>query len=158
MTAYQLWALSAPVLIAAGLFLWILPLKELPVWLGAAVIAAVGVYALLLPFFTWAGLHILTGIYHLSARVCGGQGTYSDTLRIFAYTTGAAFLCLIPHIGSIAFFAAHLIMCVYGFKHLHRISIGRSVVAFVLPSVAFVAIVFAALAVAIFLLLATRSP
>lgn len=153
MTAYQLWALSALPLIAAGILLSVFPLEGLPAWLGAAVLSGAGAYTLLLPLFTWTCLHILSAIYHLSARACGGRGTYSDTRRVVAYTTGAAFLCLLPYMGSMAFMAAHLIMCVYGFKHLHQISIPRSVVAFVLPGIAFALILLAGLVGFVFLLL-----
>jgi hypothetical protein len=145
MTNLQLLIPFALLWVLIGAALWVFPIQGAPDWLGAAVIAGIGVYSALIVPLTIMGVYVLAAIYHLSARVCGGEGNFGDTLRVVAYTYGASVLGLVPYVGSVAVLAAHLIMCVYGFKYLHRISVGRSVVVFVLPTAAFVAIVIAAM-------------
>jgi len=98
------------------------------------------------------GLYVFALIYHVGAKLCGGTGSLAETYRVLGYSWGAVMLKLVPSIGSILSLVAHVVMCVFGFARLHRISIGRSVVVLVIPTVLTILLLIGATVALVFIL------
>jgi phage FluMu protein Com len=87
------------------------------------------------PFAVAAVSFILTGIYHLMLMLVGGnQFGFETTYRVWCYGAGTTgLLQVIPFLGGIASFIAHIVYMVLGLMKAHEISAGKAVLAVLLP-------------------------
>ncbi|WP_440950226.1 YIP1 family protein [Methanosphaerula subterraneus] len=91
-------------------------------------------------------LVIMVLIFHLCARVVGGDGEWTDTLRAVVFSsTPIAVIGWIPIVGSLIADLWSLVLMVVGIREYHHLSTGRAAIAVLLPVI--VLIILAALAV-----------
>lgn len=125
----QLWSLVLPFS-----FLPFAGEDALPMLGGAGFVAVlVIVFA---PILIAIGLFISTCIYHVSVLVVGGRstpGTFESTLRALAYAYSTQPLAFVPIVGGILAWIWALVLNVFGLSRMHGMSIGRAVLAVLLP-------------------------
>lgn len=92
----------------------------------ALLLVLMPLYGLVVPF-------VAAGLLHVSSRLVGGRGDLLASYRILAYATAPTVLAWIPVLGLAAgiYQAAMLII---GVMELHRLPVGRAVLAWLFPS------------------------
>lgn len=90
-------------------------------------------------------LVIMVLLFHLCARVVGGDGEWTDTLRAVVFSsTPVVVIGWIPFVGSFLADLWSLVLMVVGVREYHHLSTGRAAIAVLLPAI--VLIILAALA------------
>jgi hypothetical protein len=106
-----------------ALMSWLMPDFAL---LGPAVLA---IMVAMIYVSMLVGWFIGAGIYHLLIRLFGGKGDYATTYRTMVYTyTPMLLFGWIPLVGLVASLYS-LYLFVKGVSKLHRISVGRTILA-----------------------------
>lgn len=91
-------------------------------------------------------LVIMVLVFHVCARVMGGDGALEDTLRAVALSsTPVAVIGWIPFVGSFIADLWALVLMVVGIREYHHLSTARAAIAVLLPVI--VLIILAALAI-----------
>lgn len=93
------------------------------------------IYPVALIVGMFIALVVLTLIFHLCARIVGGDGALTDTMRtIVLSSTPVAVIGWIPVIGSIIADIWSLVLLVIGIREYHHLSTGRAAIAVLIPA------------------------
>ncbi len=96
--------------------------------------AILGVWALLLPFFTIISLFISSFIFHVCLIIAGSsKNGYDATLRGLCYSHGPYLFVLIPFCGSVIAGVWTFVLMIIGWRELHESTTGRVLFAALLP-------------------------
>jgi len=91
-------------------------------------------FALAAPIWLPVALFLGALLQHLFLMMVGaGKRGFVGTFRAFCYAQGAALLGLIPLVGGLLSLVWHLVLQVVGLSAVHRVSVGRVLVAVLLP-------------------------
>jgi hypothetical protein len=91
-------------------------------------------------------LVILVLILHLCARMMGGDGEWTDTLRAFVLSsTPIAVIGWIPFVGSFIANLWSLVLMVAGVREYHHLSTGKAAIAVLLPVIVLIILALLAL-------------
>ncbi|MDP3990006.1 MAG: YIP1 family protein [archaeon] len=90
--------------------------------------------------FAFIGLFIGSGLIHLFVTLLGGKGSYKETFRLYSYSIAPSLIWFIPMINAIVGIYS-LILVIMGVYVRHKLSVGRSVLAVLLPTILFFFIV-----------------
>jgi hypothetical protein len=85
----------------------------------------------MIPIITTFGLFINVTILHIIYKALGGKGTYEGTARFILYSSAASLFISVPLIGWI-FGIYQFYLYIVGGKFIHKMSMGRSLAAFIL--------------------------
>ncbi len=80
------------------------------------------------------GLLVGSAVLHLSFRVLKGRASFQGTFRVFAYSTVANFLSLVPVIGQYLSTVYALVLIMFGGRYVHGLSSLRAIAAPLLPA------------------------
>lgn len=89
---------------------------------------------IMIPIMGIIFLLIGAAILYLIYKLLGGTGTYEGTVRFISYATAVQVLSWIPLIGLI-FGLYRIYLYIVGGMYVHNVSMGRSVIAVLLPTV-----------------------
>jgi hypothetical protein len=99
------------------------------IWTGASMIAFGGTFFVIGLVATF----IVAGIVHLTAKILGAEGTYTDTYSVVTYSIIPAMVfSIIPYIGLLAYIYS-IVLMTFGLAYRHSISKGKAVVAALAP-------------------------
>ncbi|HIJ06655.1 MAG: hypothetical protein XE11_0137 [Methanomicrobiales archaeon 53_19] len=125
------------------------PVLPIPFSPGADIAAAIGFIVALVIFGTIT-LLIAGAIIHICAKIVGGKGDYTATVRAFSLSeTPMAAIGWIPFIGFLASIWGFILM-ILGIREYHGISTIRAVIAVLLPAI--VIIILAVLGLMFFMI------
>jgi len=86
------------------------------------------------PLLALLGLFVGTLIYHLSLVIVGGaRHGMATTFRVLAYAESTQLLMVIPLLGQFIAMVWSIVIMIIGFKEAHETTMGRSVLAVLLP-------------------------
>jgi len=88
------------------------------------------------------GLFLGSAILHLSFRLLKGKATFQGTFRLFAYSTVANLLSLVPLFGQYLSTVYALVLIMFGGRYVHGLSSPRSIAAPLLPALLAWAVLF----------------
>jgi hypothetical protein len=93
------------------------------------------IYAILTPLLMLAGFFIGGGILHLCLMLVGGANrSFETTFRVVCFTVGSANLfSMIPFCGSLIAIVYHIVLECIGLSRAHQTTIGKAVIAVLLP-------------------------
>jgi hypothetical protein len=117
-----------------------LPLQIASLGIGLITVLAIIAFPLIL-LLQLGILYVGTGIVHLFIILMGGKNEYKETFKITAYANAPNVFGFIPIINYLAM-AYAIILQVIGINKKHKLSIGRSVAAVILPYAIFGVIYF----------------
>jgi len=108
---------------------------------GIGYAAVMMIYVVLIPVIVTIGIFIYAGITHLALMICGGANhSFETTFRVLCYATGATALWqLVPACGGMIAWVWGLIAAIFGLWKAHDTSVGRAVLAVLLPMIVCVA-------------------
>ena len=133
----------------AAIALLIGPVNPMPLSPGGDIAAALG-FIIALVIFGTISLLIAGAIIHICAKIVGGKGDYTATVRAFSLSeTPMAAIGWIPFLGFLAPIWG-LILMVMGIRDYHDISTIRAVIAVFLPAI--VIIILAVLGLMFFMI------
>ena len=104
-------------------------------FVSAPFIVAMIVVAYFLFFFIGLGMIFVSGaIYQFIFKLLNGKGGFHDTVRVLCYARTAQLFVIIPFAG---FFVGiyHIVLLVIGFKQVHKLSWGMSVLGTLIPAI-----------------------
>jgi Yip1-like protein len=111
----------------------------MPAGVGQDPAAARFFYIAMIPFgplYVALGLLLSSAILHVSLLVVGGaKNGYVATLRALCYTQSASIALVLPFCGSLLGSVGIIVLEVIGLSVLHRITIGKALVAVLIPVV-----------------------
>ena len=95
------------------------------------------IFAILMPAFVALGCFVGAGILHLSLMICGGaKQPFETTFRTYCYVQGSAgILQLVPLCGAMVSGIWALVCLCIGLSKTQEISVGKAVLAVLLPTV-----------------------
>jgi hypothetical protein len=94
------------------------------------------ILALFAPVFIVFGLFVSAAIYHVMLLIVGGaRGGFQATLRVLCYSQAPQVFQLLPICGVMITGVATLFLMIQGLAVAHRISLGKSALAVLLPAV-----------------------
>jgi hypothetical protein len=93
------------------------------------------------PILGIIGLLIGAAIFYIIYKVLGGTGSYEGTVRFISYTTAVQVLSWIPLIGLIVWIY-ELYLNIVGGSFVHKVSMGKSAIAILLPSILILILIF----------------
>jgi len=135
--------------LSAVIALLIGPVSPMPLSPGGDIAAAIGFIVALVIFGTIT-LLIAGAIIHICAKIVGGKGDYTATVRAFALAeTPSAAIGWIPFIGLLAGIWGFILM-VMGIRDYHGISTIRALIAVLLP--VFILVILAVLGLMFFMI------
>jgi len=135
--------------LSTAIALLIGPLNPMPLSPGGDIAAALG-FIIALVIFGTISLLIAGAIIHICAKIVGGKGDYTATVRAFSLSeTPMAAIGWIPFLGFLAPIWG-LILMVMGIRDYHDISTIRAVIAVFLPAI--VIIILAVLGLMFFMI------
>lgn len=80
------------------------------------------------------GLFLGALILHGAFKLLKGKGNYEATFRIFAYSSIANLLTIIPSVGQYMSSIYTLLLIMFGGRYIHGLSTGRAITAPILPA------------------------
>lgn len=86
------------------------------------------------PILGIIGLFVGAAIFYVIFRILGGTGSYEGTLRFLSYATAVQVLSWIPLIGLVLWIYG-IYLYIVGGSYVHRVSMGKSAIAVLLPSI-----------------------
>ncbi|MFH0821363.1 MAG: YIP1 family protein, partial [Pseudomonadota bacterium] len=99
--------------------------------LSGAGAVAVGI---LIPILIFGGIFVWAFLIHASLFLTGSaKQPVEATFRVVCYSSGPEFFSIIPIVGGIVAFWWKLYLTVVGLKEVHRISLGKAILALSLP-------------------------
>ncbi len=104
-------------------------------FVSAPFIVAMIVLVYFLIFFIGLAMIFVSGaIYQFIFKLLNGKGGFHDTVRVLCYARTAQLFVIIPFAG---FFVGiyHLVLLVIGFKQVHKLSWGMSILGTLLPAI-----------------------
>lgn len=135
--------------LSVAIALLIGPVSPMPLSPGGDIAAAIGFIVALVIFGT-ISLLIAGAIIHICAKIVGGNGDYTATVRAFSLAeTPMAAIGWIPFIGFLAPIWGFILM-ILGIRDYHGISTIRAVIAVLLPAI--VIIILAVLGLMFFMI------
>jgi len=88
----------------------------------------------IIPVFWVAWIFVSSGIMHLLLLIVrGGENGYEATLRVVSYSQATQVWSLVPFVGGTIGWIWQLVVQIIGFRHIHRTSYLRVIVAFLIP-------------------------
>jgi len=95
------------------------------------------IYIVLIPIFVAIGIFIYAGITHLALMICGGANhSFETTFRVLAYASGSTALWqIVPFCGGMVAWVWGLVAGIFGLWKAHETSVGRAVLAILLPMI-----------------------
>ena len=100
------------------------------------------------PILGIIGLLIGAAILYIIYKILGGTGSYEGTVRFVSYATAVQALSWIPLIGLILWVYG-IYLTIVGGSFVHKVSMGKSAIAVLLPSILVLILVFIVAGVAI---------
>ena len=135
--------------LSTAIALLIGPVNPMPLSPGGDIAAALG-FIIALVIFGTISLLIAGAIIHICAKIVGGKGDYTATVRAFSLSgTPMAAIGWIPFLGFLAPIWVFILM-VMGIRDYHDISTIRAVIAVLLPAI--VIIILAVLGLMFFMI------
>lgn len=85
------------------------------------------------PFEALFRMGLYSAVLHFAARIVGGTATFRKTFQIYAYSSVAALLYLVPVVGSVIVLAVQIMAQFAGIRVLHHLTPGRAALACAIP-------------------------
>jgi hypothetical protein len=133
--------------------LLLLPLRLLPMVIGEqflSVIAGIGmilliplalIFYVIILLFSLGMLFVSAGLIQIFIKMFGGKKGYATTFQALAYASSPYVLMFIPMVNWLATLYG-LVLQVIGIHKLQKISVGKSILAFILPGVIIAILLF----------------
>ena len=100
------------------------PQPALPVWLSVTVF-----------FTTVVGIFISTFFNQIFVQLFKGHGNWKATFAVLCYASAVTVFSIVPFLGPLVGVVWGLIITIIGFQVLHRLSMGKAVAVYFLPSI-----------------------
>ncbi len=109
------------------------PIREMAREQGIPIAIVEVAQVISVPFYAVFYLGLNTLVLHLAVRLVGGKAPLRKTFQIFAYSTGALLLNLIPFVGVFLSVFVQISAQFAGLRIIHDLSVGRAMLACIIP-------------------------